>query len=78
MTTYVPFVKCISHPLTSACNATQKNQWLNYGQQFLKGLNAARLKVPPQFAKRNGGVITSCPIHTTLINDLAHRIKVQG
>lgn len=79
--TYAPFKPCILAPTTTAsasCNATQAKQWTGYGAQFLAGLGAARAAVPPTVAARSGGVITSCPIHTTLISGLSHKIKVNG
>lgn len=79
--TYPPFKPCIAAPTVTAsasCNATQARQWVGYGQQFLAGLEAARSAVPAPVAAVSGGVITSCPIHTTLIGGLSHRIRVQG
>jgi hypothetical protein len=79
--TYAPFKPCILAPTTTAsasCNATQAKQFVGYGTQFLSGLNAARAAVPAPVAATSGGVITSCPIHTTLISGLSHRIKVNG
>ena len=49
-----------------------------YGEQFLRGLAEARAAVPAPVAARSGGVITSCPIHTTLIGGLSRRIVVAG
>lgn len=81
VSTYPPFKPCILAPTVSAsasCNATQASQWVGYGQQFLAGLAAARAAVPAHVAAVSGGVITSCPIHTTLIGGLSHRIIVGG
>jgi hypothetical protein len=78
VTTYAAFAPCIKAPLTPACNATQAAQWVGLGEQFLSALAGARAATPPAAAARHGGVITSCPIHTTLIGGLSHRIKVGG
>lgn len=77
VTTYAPFVPCITHPV-SGCNATQRDQWLGYGTQFLAALAAARAATPSDLAARHGGFITSCPIHTTNIGGLSHRISIGG
>ncbi len=77
VTTYAPFAPCIRAPV-SGCNATQAGQWRGYAGQFLGALAAARAATPPAAAAGHGGVITSCPIHTTLIGGLSHRIKVGG
>jgi hypothetical protein len=81
LSTYGPFIPCIKAPTTvasSTCNATQAAQWTGYGQQFLQALAEARQAVPAPVAARSGGVITSCPIHTTLIGGLSRKIKVGG
>ena len=49
-----------------------------YSAQFLRGLDEARAAVPAPVAAVSGGVITSCPIHTTLIGGFSWRIKVEG
>lgn len=77
VSTYAPFEPCIRQP-TAGCNATQAAQWTGLAGQFLSALQAAREATPPDLAARHGGVITSCPIHTTLIGGLSHRIKVGG
>lgn len=74
---YAPFLPCIHAPMT-ACNKTQKLQWTNYSSQFLDALAAAREATPPEVAERSGGFITSCPIHTTAISGISHRIKIGG
>ena len=75
VTTYEAFAPCISRP-TEGCNATQAVQWTQYAGQFLDALAAARAATPA--GREHGGVITSCPIHTTLIGGLSHRITVAG
>ena len=77
VTTYAAFAPCIKTP-TTGCNATQAGQWTGYAAQFLDALAAARAATPAPYAAQHGGVITSCPIHTTLIGGLAHRIEVGG
>lgn len=74
---YAPFQPCIKNPV-AGCNATQAAQWTGYAAQFTDALAAARAATPPAQAAANGGVITSCPIHTTLISGLSHRITVGG
>ena len=64
------------HPPSPSC--THSGSRTGYGKQFLQGLAAARAAVPAPVAARSGGVITSCPIHTTLIGGLSRRIKVGG
>jgi hypothetical protein len=73
--TYAPFAPCIKDP-TAGCNKTQAAQWLNFSAQFKDALAAARAASPADAP--HGGVITSCPIHTTLISGLSHRIRVDG
>ena len=77
VTTYAPFAPCIHAPV-SGCNATQAAQWRGLAGQFLDALAGARAATPPAAAAGHGGVITSCPIHTTLIGGLGHRIRVGG
>jgi len=75
---YKPFAACILDPSTG-CNATQYAQWFGYGKtQFPEALAAARAAMPAKFAAANGGFITSCPIHTTAISGLSHRIKIDN
>ena len=71
------YAACIMSPQT-ACNATQAAQWKAYASQFLGALQDARDRTPPELAARHGGVITSCPIHTTLISGFSRRIHVGG
>jgi O-palmitoleoyl-L-serine hydrolase len=80
---YPAFQPCIKDPPTSptapgGCNATQAAQWTGYGGQFLDALAAARNLTPPAYAAASGGFITSCPIHTTAISGLSHRITIDG
>ena len=77
VTTYAPFAPCIRDP-TAGCNATQAKQWTGYADQFLQALAAARAATPQPLAARHGGFITSCPIHTTMISGLSHRIAIRG
>ena len=77
VTTYAPFAPCIKNP-TAGCNATQAKQWTGYADQFLQALAAARAATPQPLAARHGGFITSCPIHTTIISGLSHRIAIRG
>jgi hypothetical protein len=81
VTTYAPFEPCIMRPGPPGagdCNATQWAQWFGYGGQFFSALNASRAATPPDALARSGGVITSCPIHTTAIGGLSHRITIAG
>lgn len=78
VSTYPPFKPCIAHPSPAACNATQWGQWRGLGTQFLEALQGARNATPPALAAHHGGVISSCPIHTTLIGGLSRRIVVGG
>lgn len=71
------WAKCILHPLAS-CNATQAAQWTGYADQFLGALESARKATPPELAGAHAGVITSCPIHTTMISGFSRRIVVDG
>ena len=75
VTTYAPFVPCINNPV-AGCNATQASQWKNYGTQFLTALNTAIKATPSQY--NHGGFITSCPIHTTFIGSLGHKITINN
>ena len=75
VSTYSAFAPCIAKP-TAGCNATQAVQWTQYAGQFLDALAVARAATPA--GRQHGGVITSCPIHTTLIGGLSHRITVAG
>jgi hypothetical protein len=77
VTTYGAFAPCIKEP-TAGCNATQAKQWTGYADQFLGALAAARTATPEPLAAHHGGFITSCPIHTTLIGGLSHRIAIGG
>lgn len=74
---WAPWQPCINAPST-ACNATQALQFANYSFQFMSALNASLAATPPAYRAQNGGVITSCDLHTTLIGGLSHRIKVGG
>ena len=81
--TYAPFVPCILHPGPpgqggSQCNATQWAQWSGYAAQFFAALYASMAATPPDTLARSGGVITSCPIHTTAISGKSHSIVVGG
>jgi len=76
-TPYEAFLPCTKNP-TSGCNATQAAQWTHYAVQFKNALSTAIAQQPRVAQAKNGGVITSCPIHTTLIGGLSHKIKVQG
>jgi hypothetical protein len=75
---YPPFKPCIADPGPVGCNATQFAQWSNFSSQFLGALAAARAATPPGAAAGHGGFITSCPIHTTAIGGLSHRITIGG
>jgi O-palmitoleoyl-L-serine hydrolase len=75
VSTYAPFVPCINNPV-AGCNATQAAQWMNYGTQFLTALNTAIKATPSQY--NHGGFITSCPIHTTFIGSLGHKITINN
>ena len=75
--TYPPFAPCIKDPV-AGCNATQAAQWTGYAAQFLSALDAARKATPAPLAAMHGGFITSCPIHTTMISGLSHRITIGG
>ena len=74
---YPGFADCILAP-QSGCNATQAAQWTGYAAQFLGALESARALTPPELAAGHGGVITSCPIHTTMLNGFSRRILVGG
>ena len=79
--TYPPFAPCIKQPGppgVGACNATQWSQWSGYADQFFAALNASLAATPADVLARSGGVITSCPIHTTAISGISHRIVVKG
>jgi len=77
VTSYAPFRPCIKAPLVG-CNATQAAQWTAYADQFMDLLASARAATPPPLAAQHAGVITSCPIHDTLMNGLSRRIVVRG
>jgi len=77
VTSYPPFRPCIKAPL-AGCNATQALQWTAYADQFLASLESARAATPPELDAVHGGMITSCPIHDTLMNGLSHSISVGG
>jgi len=79
--TYPPFLPCLSAPGPPGvgnCNSTQWLQWSNYSSQFFLALNASIAATPADALARNGGVISSCPIHTTAISGISHRIVVDG
>ena len=82
VSTYAPFKPCIAKPAPpgagSGCNATQWAQWDGYAEQFAAALNASLAATPAAYAAHNGGFITSCPIHTTAIGGLSHRIRIGG
>lgn len=77
MQPYAPFAPCILNPV-AGCNATQAAQWTNYSKQFFTALGQAQAATPASILAQNGGAITSCPIHTTMIGGLSHRIKMNG
>ena len=76
--TYPPFAPCILNPGPVACNSTQFAQWQGYSSQFFTALNASLAATPADVLARSGGVITSCPIHTTAISGISHKIVVGG
>jgi hypothetical protein len=81
VSTYPPFAPCILNPGppgVGACNATQFAQWEGYAGQFFAALNASIAATPADVLARSGGVITSCPIHTTAISGISHKIVVNG
>ena len=77
VTPYEAFQPCIKDP-TAGCNATQAGQWTGYATQFTTALDAALAATPASSAAQNGGFITTCPIHTTAIDGLSHRITIGG
>jgi hypothetical protein len=77
VSTYGAFKPCILDPV-AGCNATQAAQWTGFAGQFLAALEAAKAATPAPQAALHGGIVTSCPIHTTMIGGLSHRIKVGG
>lgn len=76
--TYPPFAPCILNPGPVACNSTQFAQFKGYAGQFFAALNASLAATPADVLARSGGVITSCPIHTTAISGISHKIVVAG
>jgi len=77
VTTYGPFIPCIEDP-AKGCNSTQFQQWFGYGDQFMLALNTSIKATPVSSMNQNGGFITSCPIHTTAISGLSHKIHING
>jgi len=82
VTPYAPFLPCTLHPgpepAGGACNATQWAQWFGYDAQFYAAFDAALAATPPAVLARSGGVLTTCPIHTTAIGGRSHAIRVAG
>ena len=74
---YKEFLPCTLKP-QSGCNATQHAQWSNYSYQFKSALDVAASLLTPAQYDQNGGFITSCPIHTTMINQISHKIHIGG
>ncbi len=63
---------------STACNATQFAQWDGYGTQFFTAWNKSLAATPSDRLAHNGAFITSCPIHTTAISGLSHRIHIHN
>lgn len=82
LTPYAPFLPCTLHPGPApdegACNASQWLEWFSYDGQFYDALDAALAATPPAVLALSGGVLTTCPIHTTAIGGRSHAIVVAG